>query len=123
MKFLCMIAADRMMEQLEPDDAAAHFAEYAAFTAAIRNSGHFVSANRLTPPDTARTLRVREGGVRVVDGPFIESKEAIGGYYLVEARDMDEALTIAARIPGARRGCVEVRPVADDAPTRALGLG
>ena len=61
--------------------------------------------------------------MRVVDGPFIESKEAIGGYYLVEARDMDEALTIAARIPGARRGCVEVRPVADDAPTRALDLG
>ena len=123
MKFLCMIAADRMMEHLEPDDAAAHFAEYAAFTEAIRSSGHFVSANRLAPPDTARTLHVREGRVRVVDGPFIESKEAIGGYYLVEARDMDEALTIAARIPGAQRGCVEVRSVADDAPTRALGLG
>lgn len=122
MKFLCLICAEQMMEDLEPADAAAHFGEYAAFTDAIKREGHFVSANRLLPAATAKTVRVRDGEVRVTDGPFAETRELLGGYYLIEASDLDAALTIAARIPGAQRGCVEVRPVADDPQTRALGL-
>lgn len=123
MKFICLICAEHMMEHLEPADAEGHFAEYAAFTEAIKREGHFISGNRLTPPGTAKTVRVRDGQAHVTDGPFAETREMLGGYYLIEAPDMDTALEIAARIPGAQRGCVEVRPIADDAPTRALGLG
>jgi len=125
MKFLCLICADtgRMMERLTPAAAARHFNEYAEFTREIRASGHLVGLNRLSPPDTAATVRVRDGGVAVTDGPYAETKEQLGGYYLIEARDRDEAIAIAARIPGARIGCVEVRPVAEDAQTLgALGL-
>ena len=123
MKFLCLICAEQMMEDLEPADRAGHFGEYAAFTEAIKREGHFVSANRLLPAATAKTVRVRDGQAKITDGPFAETRELIGGYYLIEAQDMDAALAVAARIPGAQRGCVEVRPIADDAPTRALGLG
>lgn len=122
MKYLCLICAEKVMEHLEKDDAAGHFEEYRDFTESIKESGHFLGANRLKPPDTAVTVRVCDGKVSTTDGPFTETKELIGGYYLIEARDMNEAIQMAARIPGARRGCVEVRPIADDAQTRSLGL-
>jgi hypothetical protein len=122
MKFLCLICAERVMEQMTDADARAHFDEYARFTADVRRSGHFVGCNRLLPPATATTVRVRNDKVSTTDGPFAETKEQLGGYYLLDARDLNEAIQIAARIPGARTGCVEVRPVAEDAQTlRALG--
>lgn len=123
MKFMCLICAEQMMEDLEPADRAAHFDDYLAFTEALKRDGHFVSGNRLLPAATAKTVRVRDGRPSVTDGPFAETRELLGGYYLIDAADMDAALAIAARIPGARRGCVEVRPIAVDARTRALGLG
>ena len=122
MKFLCLICAEAVMEQLPKADADKHFQEYVEFTERIRTSGHFVGANRLKPPKTATTVRVRDGKVLTTDGPFAETKEQLGGYYLIEARDLNEAIQVAARIPGARLGCVEVRPVADDPQTLALGL-
>jgi len=125
MKFLCLICADagRMMEHLTPAEAARHFDDYADFTRAIRASGHLVGLNRLQPPETAATVRVRDGEVAVTDGPYVETKEQLGGYYVIEARDRDEAIGIAARIPGAWIGCVEVRPIAEDTTTlAALGL-
>jgi hypothetical protein len=122
MKFLCLICAEKVMEQMTEADAAQHYQEYAAFTDDIKRSGHFVSANRLLPPATATTIRVRNGKVSTTDGPFAETKEQFGGYYVIEARDLNEAIQVAARIPGASRGCVEVRPVADDAQTLALGF-
>jgi hypothetical protein len=122
MKYLCLICAEKVMEQMTEADAAAHYREYAAFTEDIKRSGHFVSADRLRPPAAASTLRVRDGRVTVTDGPFAETKEQFGGYYVIEARDLNEAIQVAARIPGASRGCVEVRPVADDPQTRALGF-
>ena len=70
----------------------------------------------------ARTVRVRDGQVSVTDGPFAETREQFGGYYVIEAASMDEAVAVAAKIPGAQKGCVEVRPIADDAQTRALGF-
>ena len=112
MRFLCLIRAEKVMEQLTPSDAAKHFEDYRDFTAAIRESGHLAGANRLLPPETATTVRVRNGKVSTTDGPFAETKEQLGGYYLVEAKDRDEAVRIAARIPGAWIGSVEVRPVA-----------
>jgi hypothetical protein len=122
MTFLCLICAEAVMEQMPNADADKHFQEYAEFTESIKASGHFVGATRLKPPHTATTVRVRDGKVSTTDGPFAESKEQFGGYYLIEAKDSNEAIQIASRIPGARLGCVEVRPIADDPQTRALGL-
>ena len=123
MKFVCLICAEKMMEQLPAADAARHYDEYAEFTRAIRKSGHFIGVNRLSPPDAATTVRVRNGNVSTTDGPYAETKEQLGGYYVIEAKDRDEAIEVASRIPGASRGCVEVRPIAEDAQTlQALGL-
>ena len=122
MKFLCLICAEKVMEQMTAAAAEQHYREYAEFTASVRKSGRYLGANRLKPPATAKTVRVRNGKVLVTDGPFAETKEQFGGYYLIEAADLDEAIQVAARIPGARLGCVEVRPVADDAQTLALAL-
>lgn len=122
MQFICLICAETVMEQMAPADAEKHFQEYAAFTADIKRKGHFIAANRLTPADTAITVRVRNGKLSTTDGPFAETKEQFGGYYVIEARDLNEAIQIAAKIPGARFGCVEVRPIAQDPQTLALGL-
>jgi len=123
MRFLCLICAETLMEQMSEADAEKHYQDYAEFTEAIRQSGHFVGCNRLMPPETATTVRVRKGRISTTDGPFAETKEHFGGYYVIEARDLNEAILVAAKIPGAARGCVEVRPIAEDARTlRALGL-
>ena len=110
------------MEDLAPADAENHFQEYAQFTNWLKTKGYFVGANRLKPASTATTVRVRDGKTVVTDGPFAETKEQIGGYYLIEAKNVHEAIQIAARIPGAQRGCVEIRAIADDAQMLALGL-
>jgi hypothetical protein len=86
-------------------------AEYGAFTQSIIQSGHFKAGDGLQPTSTATTVRVRDGKTLTTDGPFAETREQLAGYYLVEAKDLDTALAIAARIPGAKAGSVEVRPV------------
>jgi hypothetical protein len=122
MKFLCLICAEKVMEQLTEADAEEHFEEYRVFTEEVRRSGHFIGCNRLLPPDAATTVRVRNGKVSTTDGPYVETKEQLGGYYVIEAKDLNEAIQVAAKIPGAWRGCVEVRPIAEDAQTlRVLG--
>ena len=85
--------------------------EYYAFTEDLKKSGALVAGDALQPTNTATTVRVREGKRLTTDGPFAETKEQLGGYYLVNAKDLDEAMAIAARIPGARLGSIEVRPV------------
>ena len=122
MKYLCLICAETVIEGMPEAVAQQQFQEYAEFTAGLKQSGHFIGVNRLKPRETATTIRVRNGKVLLSDGPFAETKEQLGGYYLIEARDLNEAIQIAARIPGARLGCVEVRPIADDPQTIALGL-
>jgi hypothetical protein len=119
MKYLCLICAEKVMEQMAKADADKHYEEYREFTDAIRKSGHLVAVNRLLPPAAATTVRVRQGRVSTTDGPYAETKEQLGGYYVIEARDLNEAIQVAARIPGAWIGCVEVRPIADDEQTRA----
>ena len=122
MKYLCLICAETVMEQMTEADAERHYDEYAEFTREIRASGHFAGVNRLLPPAAAVTVRVQHGKVLTTDGPYAETKEQLGGYYVIEAADLDEAIRVASRIPGARIGCVELRPVAEDARTlRALG--
>jgi hypothetical protein len=122
MKFICLICAEKVMEQMTPADAEKHYQEYAEFTADIKRKGQFIGGNRLTPANTAITVRVRDGRVSTTDGPFAETKEQFGGYYVIEASDLNEAIQVAAKIPGARFGCVEVRPIAEDPQTLALGL-
>jgi hypothetical protein len=85
--------------------------EYGAFTQSIIQSGSFKGGDRLQPTTTATTVRVRDGKTLTTDGPFAETREQLGGYYLVDAKDLDAALAIAARIPGARFGSIEVRPI------------
>jgi hypothetical protein len=122
MKYICLICAEKVMEHLTEEDAAGHFREYAEFTEYVKKNGNFIGANRLKPADTATTIRVRNGKVLMTDGPFAETKEQLGGYYLIEARDLNDAIQLAAKIPGAKRGCVEIRPIADDPQTLALGF-
>jgi hypothetical protein len=98
----------------ESDDAAQPetiMAEFGAFTQGIVQSGAFKAADRLKPVATATTVRIRDGKTLTTDGPFAETREQLGGYYLVEAQDLDAAIAIAAKIPSARYGSVEVRPV------------
>jgi hypothetical protein len=117
MKFLCLIFAERMVEDMSKSEAEGIFADCAAFTSDLSSRGHYIGGHRLLPPSTATTLRMHKGQIALTDGPFAETKEQLGGYYLIEARDMNEAIRIAARSPGARIGCVEVRPVAEDLPS------
>src|ERR1700741_5633845 len=86
-------------------------AEYGAFTQSIIQSGNFKAGDRLQDTHTATTVRVRDGKTLTTDGPFAETREQLGGYYLVEAKDLATALAIAARIPGAKTGSIEVRPI------------
>src|SRR5258707_11202838 len=85
--------------------------EYGEFTKSIAQTGHYRGGNELAPISTATTVRVRDKKRLVTDGPFAETKEQLGGYYLVEAKDLDDALAVAARIPSARLGSIEVRPI------------
>jgi hypothetical protein len=84
---------------------------YQKFTQDIVSAGHFKAGDPLQPTTTATTVRQREGKTLITDGPFAETKEQLGGYYLIEAKDLDEAIAIAARIPSAQWGSIEVRPI------------
>lgn len=85
--------------------------EYRVFTQSIIQSGAFKAGDALQPSATATTVRVRDGRTLTTDGPFVESREQLGGYYLVEAANLDAAIAMAARIPGAKQGAIEVRPI------------
>ena len=87
------------------------FGEYRTFSEGIAKSGHYKGGNPLQPTTTATTVRVRGGKRETTDGPFAETREQLGGYFLVDAKDLDEAISIAERIPGARTGSIEVRPI------------
>jgi hypothetical protein len=86
-------------------------AEYGSFTQSIIQSGNFKAGDGLQPVSTATTVRVREGKTLTTDGPFAETREQLAGYYLIDAKDLDAAIAIAARVPGAKNGSIEVRPV------------
>jgi hypothetical protein len=85
--------------------------EYFAFTNGIKASGHYIGGNALQPVQTATTVRSRNGKLSTTDGPFAETKEQLGGYYLIEARDLNDALQVAQKIPSVRTGSIEVRPI------------
>ncbi len=112
MRYALLIYADETHWQTRgPEEREQIFQEYMAFTAAIQKSGHHLAGEPLQPKATARTVRVRDGKTVATDGPYAETKEQLGGFYIVEARDLDEAISLAARVPGARWGAIEVRPL------------
>ena len=96
---------------MTPEQQQQGVAAYAAYTEALRSAGALINANRLRPSATATTLRTVDGKTQVLDGPFAESKEQLGGYYLIEAPDLDAAMQWAGRCPGVQHGVVEVRAI------------
>lgn len=112
MRFLFTIYHDeKTLDDMPSDEMQALVDSALDYDEEIRRSGHYIASNALQRARTARTLRVRGGRVSITDGPFAETKEQLGGFFLIEARDMDEACAVAARFPPARIGIVEVRPV------------
>ena len=114
MQYLLMIYQNEAeYAKIDPATSQKIFGEYQAFTQSIIQSGNFKGGDRLQPVSTATTVRVRvrEGKTLATDGPFAETREQLGGYYMIEAKDLDAAIMIAAQIPGARYGSIEVRPI------------
>jgi hypothetical protein len=112
MQYLLLIyEEEKAWKALSEAERGKIYGEYMSFTAEIKSSGHWKGGNPLQPIHTATTVRVRDGKVSTTDGPFAETREQLGGYYLVEAKDLDEATRLAARVPGAKLGSIEVRPV------------
>jgi hypothetical protein len=109
MKYLCLVYSEESLLHSLPDSPKDE--ECHAYAESIRQNGKMVAAEALQPVHTATTVRVRDGKVSITDGPFAETKEQLAGFYLVEASDLDEAIRIAAQIPPARVGSIEVRPV------------
>jgi hypothetical protein len=105
MKYLCLVYVDEERLDELPDE------DCVAYDTAIRNSGYCLASEALQSVQTATTLRLRNGKLSVTDGPFAETKEQLAGFYMIEARDLNEAIQIASKIPPARVGCIEVRPI------------
>jgi hypothetical protein len=110
-KYLLLIYQDEATLPATPEAFAAMAEEYGAYTNAIAAEGLLRAGEALEPTPAATTVRVRDGRTLVTDGPFAETKEALGGFYMIECDDLDTALSAAARIPGARTGAIEVRPI------------
>ena len=105
MKYLCLVYLDeKRMDELPDEDCV-------AYDTAIRKSGHCIASEALRSVQTATTVRVRNGKVSITDGPFAETKEQLAGFYLIDARDLNEAIQVASKIPPARVGSIEVRPI------------
>jgi hypothetical protein len=111
MRYLLLIYTAEASEPPPPEVRESEMKAYAAFTEDIRKRGLMQAGEALEPTATATTVRVQDGRTVTTDGPYAETKEALGGFYLVDARDLDEAIELAARIPAARHGAIEVRPI------------
>ena len=112
MRYLCLIyEAEKNWATMPKEQSDAMMGEYFAFTEGIRQGGQYIGGEALQPTSTATTVRVRNGKTATTDGPFAETKEQLGGYYLINAKDLNEAIQIAARIPSSRVGSIEVRPI------------
>ena len=112
MRYLLMICSDEnKVQELSEAEGSAILAEYGAFMEEMGKRGVLLGGERLQPTATATTVRVQNGSVLTSDGPFAETKEQIGGYFMVNCKDLDEAIEVASKIPGARLGTIEVRPI------------
>jgi hypothetical protein len=114
MKYLLLIyGREQEWQELTEAEQGAIYADYMKFSQEIRESGHYVTGAQLHPISSATSVRLRDNEQLVTDGPFAETHEQLGGFYLVEAKDLDEATSIAARIPSARLGTIEIRPLVE----------
>jgi len=113
MQYLLLIYQAELPAGVQPDadEMAREFAAYDVFTRETRDRGQFIAGEALEPTPTATSVRVQDGRTVVTDGPFAETKEALGGFYLLDCKDLDEAIEMAAKIPAAKRGTIEVRPI------------
>ena len=112
MKYLCLIYnEERHLATMPPEAVEAIAGECVGYDETLARNGQFIACERLQPTRAARTLRIRDGELSVTDGPFAETKEQLAGFYLIDAKDFEEAIELAARIPPAHLGSVEVRPV------------
>jgi len=111
MKYLCLIYETDWWHEMPKAELDAMLTEYRALGESLHANGQYVAGQALQPSSTATLVRVREGKTLTTDGPFAETKEQLSGFYLVEAKDLNEAIQIAARIPSARHGAIEVRPI------------
>jgi hypothetical protein len=112
MRYVLLICTDETAQQaLSPDEEATVIAEYGAFSEEMARRGVLRGGERLRPTTDATTVRVRDGQTLASDGPFAETKEQMGGYFIVDCEDLDEAIEVAAKIPSARTGTIEVRPI------------
>jgi hypothetical protein len=118
MKYLCLAYEEEgMLNALTPADWDRLRRETLAYVETLRKSGHLVITQALQSVRTAATVRVRGGALSVTDGPFAETKEMVGGFFLIEAKDRDEAIKLASAWPSARLGSIEVRPIQEELPT------
>ncbi len=112
MQYMLLIYANPQgWSQMTPEQQKQGMAAFMAYTEALRQAGALVSSNRLKLADTATTVRITEGKTQVLNGPFVDTKEQLGGYFLIDAPDLDAAIAWAARCPGASHGSIEVRPI------------
>ena len=111
MQYLVLIYTEEGAAPPDPERVGGVMVEYNAYSQMLRDRGAFVGGEALQPTSTATTVRVRDGQTNTTDGPFADTKEALGGFYLIEAKDLDEALSLAGECPGAKWGSIEVRPI------------
>ena len=112
MQYLLMLYSDETMwNKMTPAQQQEGAAAYGAYTSALKKAGALAGSNRLQPSSSATTVRTADGKSQVLDGPFVDTKEQVGGYYLIDVPDLDAALSWAARCPGAGHGVIEVRPI------------
>ena len=112
MKYICLVyLVEKDMSAMSKQEADTCIEESLAYDEALRRTGHLLAAHALQPVETATTIRVRSGKLSTTDGPFAETKEQLGGFLLIEARDLNDAIQVAAKVPMGRRGSIEVRPI------------
>jgi hypothetical protein len=112
MRYLCLIYENEQLYQnMSQAEMEKVMAEYNAYTEAIKKSGNWIGGEALQPTNTATSVRLRNGKISTTDGPYVETKEQLGGYYLINAKDLKDAVQVASRIPAARNGTIEVRPL------------
>ena len=112
MKYLCLVYQEETkLDAMSESEYDAVVSETLDYREELRQSGHYIASSPLQPVQMATTIRVRNGKVFITDGPFAETKEQLGGFYLIEARDLNDAIRLASKMPPARLGCIEVRPI------------
>lgn len=112
MRYMCLIYENEALAAKRSEaEQQAVFAEYFQFSTTVRDAGVLVGGDPLLETNTATTVRIRDGDTVTTDGPFAETREQLGGYYILDCKDLDHALSLAAKIPGAKHGSIEVRPI------------